>query len=90
MQVSVNFLMCRRFVFPTGTERPISRQYAEFLAGIGTFRLVDWAAYSIVVEFLGVPFLVAQVVNVVVFSLLKFRFSEKVFRARDTHSSQNT
>jgi putative flippase GtrA len=82
-QVTINFFVCRRFVFESGESASLAREFVEFVTGILGLRLADWLLYLWWVDWLGVYFLAAQVANVVVFALLKFRFAERVFdRAR--------
>ena len=81
-QVTVNFFLCRRFVFESAPGEPVWAQYGEFLGGIGMFRLLDWAAYTAAVEGLRFHYLAVQVTNVVLFSLLKYKFSEQLFRCK--------
>jgi putative flippase GtrA len=77
-QTTVNFFMCRRFVFTERKETSLWTQFGQFLAGILFFRLADWCLYSILVTVAGVNFLAVQVLNVILFAVLKFKFSQKV------------
>lgn len=78
LQVSLNFYICRHFVFDGGAQAPIWPQYTRFLSGIALFRLADWAVYSVLVEGLGFYFLAVQLANVLIFSLLKFGFTKNL------------
>src|SRR5687767_13581023 len=53
-QVSINFCLCRAFVFKSAPGSSAWSQYVQFMSGIGLFRLLDWAAYTALV-FVGVP-----------------------------------
>jgi len=77
-QVTLNFFMCRWFVFRKRSDRPLMLQLGQFMSGILMFRLADWAVYAILVEVVGVYFLAAQVANVLVFAVLKFHFSKRI------------
>lgn len=77
LQVTVNFFFCRRFVFKPSATKPVRRQYVEFLGVVAVFRSVDWAVYTVVVSTTTVHYVVAQCVNVVVFSLAKFLLSKR-------------
>ena len=81
-QVTINFFLFRAFVFKGNNAGPVSRQYLRFLSGIGAFRFLDWVIYSLLVEFFGLPFLLAQVMNGVAFSFFKFKFAESLFEGR--------
>lgn len=76
-QVTVNFFMCRWFVFERRSADSLIRQFATFTAGILLFRLADWAVYYLLVNVFGFYYLAVQLANVVVFSVAKFLFSEK-------------
>ena len=78
LQVSVNFFMCRAFVFNNHNDRPIWVQFGQFFSGIIAFRAADWLVYVIAVQFLGVHYLLMQFVDIAIFSLLKFEFSRRV------------
>jgi putative flippase GtrA len=78
IQVAVNFFMCRRFVFTDRKVTPMWHQFGQFMTGILFFRLADWALYSLLVSVFDFYFLAAQVANIFVFSVLKFKFSRKV------------
>lgn len=77
-QVIVNFFICYYFVFEKAGERSLLSQFWQFTAGILAFRAMDWAVYSLGTSLLGVPFLVMQLVDVVVFMLLKYLFARRV------------
>lgn len=81
-QTTINFFACRRFVFNLREKRPTFRQYWQFLSGMGLFRLADWLLYTIVVEVFRLYYLAAQLFNIAVFALIKFKFAESLFEAR--------
>jgi putative flippase GtrA len=81
-QVSVNFLLCRWFVFPKAPSSHLWKQYGAFVTGILLFRAGDWALYSLMVTFTPVHFLLIQFINVMLFSLAKFAFAERVMEGR--------
>lgn len=82
VQVSINFFMCRWFVFTERKKNSIWMQFGQFLAGILFFRLADWLLYSLLVSVLGVYFLVAQIANIFIFAIMKYKFSKKVIEAK--------
>ncbi len=77
-QVTLNYFMCRWFVFRAAGRRARWGEYGLFTGGILAFRAVDWLLYVFLVKGLGVYYLVAQGLNVVVFALAKFLFAERV------------
>jgi putative flippase GtrA len=82
VQVVANFFMCRWFVFTTGMHKTIGRQFFEFFSGIMSFRAADWAVYSLTVQFIPHFFLAVQIFNVLLFSVLKYRFSRTVIEGK--------
>lgn len=85
VQLSINYFVCRRIVFDSDPDAPMLRQYAQFMAGVAFFRLLDWGLYSLLVAF--IPFFTvyyqaAQILNVILFSVLRFRFSESLFEKK--------
>ena len=79
VQMTTNFFVCRRLVFSCDIDSSWSRQYREFLAGNAFIRAIEWAVYTIAVSGFDVPYLAAQLGNIVLFSLVKFRFAQTVF-----------
>jgi putative flippase GtrA len=77
-QVTINFFMCRWFVFKDRKEIGLWVQFSQFVTGILLFRLADWGLYTILVKYIGLYYLGVQVANVFIFAFLKFRFSQKV------------
>lgn len=77
-QVVANFFVCYYFVFEKGSDRPLLQQFWQFVVGIMAFRCGDWAVYSIATRYLPIHYVIIQVTNVIVFSLLKFGFAKRV------------
>jgi putative flippase GtrA len=75
VQVTVNFFACLLFVFERDVQKSIGAQFLAFVSGIFLARAVEWVAYVGMTEFLGVPYLVAQLSNAAVFSVAKFAFA---------------
>jgi len=78
MQVTLNFFMCRWFVFKPPPGNGLWRPFARFFVGIALFRLADWAFYTLLVSGFGLHYLAVQIFNVFLFAILKFRFSKSV------------
>jgi len=79
-QVSANFVLCRLFVFEKKSNQPVLVEFFWFLSGMAGFRLADWVVYFVLTNFYGLPYLAVQLGNVVVFSVLKFVFAERVLK----------
>jgi putative flippase GtrA len=87
-QVTINFFMLRWFVFRSSKDHPILKQYFLFLGGIGIVRLMDLGCYSLFVEVFGFYYLLVQLANVAVFSIIKFLFSKTVMEKKNTVSNK--
>jgi putative flippase GtrA len=79
-QITINFFMCRWFVFEKESATPLWKDFYVFTVGIAFFRLCDWLLYSFLVNTCGFYFLAVQLANVVIFSVAKFLFSERALR----------
>lgn len=79
VQVSMNYVMCRLFVFEkTSTERVLV-QYLKFMGGILGFRILDWGVFVLAVNCFGLYYLAVQLANVFIFSVGKFLFARRLF-----------
>lgn len=81
IQVSVNFLFCRYLVFERREHVKLVPSYFKFITGILGFRLLDWGAYSLLTAHTAIPFLLAQVLVMLVFVFLKFEYSRSIFHS---------
>ena len=77
-QVTLNFFMCRWFVFKNKKDTPVLMQFGQFMSGILFFRLADWALYIVLVNMLNLYFLAVQVANIFIFAILKFKYSQRI------------
>jgi putative flippase GtrA len=80
-QVTLNFFLNRALVF-RARGKSIRREFIPFVAGLLAFRVADWLVYVLLVDVCGLYYLAVQLGNVLVFSVPKFVFAERVFRAR--------
>lgn len=72
LQVTINFFASILFVFNRNKGRTLSVQFAEFFVIVGSVRLLDWAVYVGWTGLLGMHYVAAQLVNVILFALVKF------------------
>jgi len=82
MQVTINFFVCRFWVFEAASNKSLGLQYVQFLAGIFFFRLADWGVYYVLVSLCGFFYLGVQACNIVIFAFLKFHFSRQVIERK--------
>ena len=77
VQVTINFFACIVFVFKRDLQKSIFSQFMLFMSGILAARVLDWALYSLLV--LWIPYFTAvQLFNVILFSITKFAYAQKV------------
>lgn len=83
IQVTINFFVCRFFVFTANTGHSVFRTYFTFLGGSAGTRVLEWLFYTTLVEFFRFHYLAVQLGSIVIFSLFKFKFAESIFEARN-------
>jgi putative flippase GtrA len=82
LQMTINFFICRVLVFEPVADAPIFRQYTHFMSGNGAIRFIEWLFYTILVEGFRVHYLTVQIVSIVVFASVKFKFAESLFEPK--------
>jgi putative flippase GtrA len=85
LQMSCGFVMCRYVVFAEGREVPLLKAYAQFVGSMALIRVADWLLYTLAVEVLAVPFVIAQVSMTAIFIVLKFISAKAIFSRRISH-----
>jgi len=79
-QVTVNFFVCRYVAFNRKDGKSLLAEFGVFFSGIMLFRVADWGLYYVIVKIVGFPkYVLVQIINVFIFAVLKFLFSEKIF-----------
>lgn len=81
-QSFVNFVLLRLFVFkksPTSSTTA-AQDFATLFAGVAVVRALDWGLYSFLVHAFEWPFLVVQLGNVALFSVVRFLYAEWALR----------
>ena len=71
IQIVINFFICRSYVFGD-TGAPLWLVFSRFFFAIGLIRLLDWLAYFYLFPFFGRWYVLLQLGNLVIFSVLKF------------------
>jgi len=79
MQITINFFMLRKFTFSESTTSSVKRKFSLFMSGIIVFRVLDALLYAFLVQTLGLYYLIAQLLNVGLFSIAKYFYSKAVF-----------
>lgn len=81
LQLIVNFVVCRQLVFDRNPTGNVWREFTLYVSGISVLRLCDWVVYNVFVSYLEWNFIAVQVLNICLFSALKFLYSERIFQA---------
>lgn len=80
VQAIINFLCCGKFAFNQKSKDFVKPSvFLKFLLSVLVFRILDWLAYYVMVHFLFVYYLLAQLINVTFFSILKYLVLKKIF-----------
>lgn len=81
VQMLTNYSVCRRFVFGVESRQlPYWSHFAKWAGGTLVIRGLDWVLYSGMVS-LGLHYFLAQVINVILFSLLRYSYNLRIFGA---------
>ena len=78
VQVSINFFAAIYFVFKRNRYKSIKKQYVQFVVGIFFIRLCDWVLYGLMVQKLNFYYLFIQLLNVLLFSIIKYIYAKKI------------
>jgi len=89
-QTSVNFFLCRRYVFTPSRHKSILQQYLEFMSAVAVFRGMDWGLYSVLVKTTTIHYIIIQCCNVIIFSIAKFFFSKRAIEGTPTDEPPQT
>ena len=81
-QVTINFFVCRIWVFDRTQHMNIGLQFLLFLSNILVFRVLDWGLYYILVTWFDLYYIGVQLGNILFFSFFKFFFSKKIMEGR--------
>jgi len=82
MQVTINFFLCRRFVFDPHPDKTLFRQFWQFFSGIIVFRIADWALYTLLTGAFDLYYMGVQMANIFLFAIIKFQYSSMVMEQR--------
>ena len=77
-QILVCFFLNRYVVFEN-RERNIFQTFSGYLAALAVFRMLDWTLYVIQINWLGLPYLLAQTINNVLIFCIKFPIYRFIF-----------
>ncbi len=83
--VSSQVLICfflNRYVIFENSERNIFQTFSGYLAALAVFRMADWTLYVIQINWLGLPYLLAQTLSNILIFAAKFPIYQIIFERR--------
>ena len=80
LQMTMGFVMCRTVVFDRAANKSLLQSYLQFALSMGLIRVLDWSLYTTLVEFLQIPYVIAQVSCSFLFIGIKFLSAKAIFR----------
>ena len=75
-QIILNFCFINKFVFKKKKHQNIIVSFLKFFGGIVIFRISDWLIYIKLISLFPNIYVIIQVLNIAIFSIMKFRFSK--------------
>jgi putative flippase GtrA len=80
-QILICFFLNRYVIFENG-ERNLFQTFSGYLAALAIFRMADWTLYVIQINWLDLPYLLAQTVNNFLIFFTKFPIYRIIFESR--------
>ena len=75
-QILLNFFFINKFVFKNKKENLIILSFFKFFFVILIFRILDWFIYIQLLSLLPNIYVVIQLVNIAIFSMIKFKYTK--------------
>jgi putative flippase GtrA len=85
-QIFICFFLNRYVIFDN-SERNIFQTFSGYLAALAIFRMADWILYVIQIEWLSLPYLLAQTLNNMLIFLAKFPIYRIIFESRPSYGA---
>mgnify|MGYP001174468083 FL=1 len=79
LQVIINFVLNLKFVFKENRSKNFYIKMKNFMLLILLVRLLDWVFFVILTQYFIVWYIFAQLINVAIFSFIKFLVSIRIF-----------
>tara|TARA_S200000501_G_scaffold355915_1_gene378104 strand:- start:820 stop:1236 length:417 start_codon:yes stop_codon:yes gene_type:complete len=75
-QILLNFCLINKYVFKNKKDRFIISSFLKFFFGILIFRILDWFIYIQLLSLIPNLYVIIQLVNITIFSMIKFKFTK--------------
>jgi len=78
-QILINFCFLKKYVFKNKKNELIIISFLKFFFGILIFRTFDWFVYIQITSAFPNIYIIIQVINIAIFSMIKFKYSQLIF-----------
>ena len=75
-QILLNFCFINKYVFKNKKDNLIVISFLKFFFGILIFRILDWFMYIQLLSLFPNIYIIIQVVNIAIFSIIKFKYTK--------------
>ena len=75
-QILINFCFLKKYVFKNKKNELFIISFLKFYIGILIFRILDWFIYIKIISMFPNIYIIIQVLNIAIFSMLKFKYSK--------------
>ena len=75
-QILINFCFLKKYVFKNKKNELFIISFLKFYIGILIFRILDWFIYVKIISMFPNIYIIIQVLNIAIFSMLKFKYSK--------------
>ena len=75
-QILINFCFLKKYVFKNKKNELFIISFLKFYIGILIFRILDWFVYIKIISIFPNIYIIIQVLNIAIFSMLKFKYSK--------------
>ena len=76
LQILLNFCFINKYVFKNKKNKIIILSFLKFFFGILIFRILDWYIYIQLLSLFPNIYVIIQLVNIAIFSMLKFKYTK--------------
>ncbi len=78
-QILMNFCFLKKYVFKNKKNESTIISFLKFFFGILIFRTFDWFVYIKITSVFPDIYIIIQVINITIFSMIKFKYSKLIF-----------
>ena len=79
LQVIINFFLNLKYVFKSNYYKSTLLKFKHFSLSIITVRFLDWSLFALIISLFDIWYLFVQTLNILVFGLIKYVLSKKIF-----------